>query len=214
MQTQINNKQHIIKLYMETVLEQEKAPKSVYKFAKDNSFEESEFYEYFSSFDSLKKHIFAAFFHHAHEVISKNEEYQTFNSKNQLLTFYYTFFEILTANRSYVLWTFSGNQLENLKQLSELKKVFTEYVKGLDIKTIDLKKEAITKAQNKTIEEVAWAQLLMTLKFWKEDTSQGFEKTDLFIEKSIHAGFDLIDISPLKNIIDFGKFLFKEKQNH
>jgi len=58
---------------------------------------------------------------------------------------------------------------------------------------------------------LAWTQFLFTLKFWLEDTSIGFEKTDLFIEKSVNASFDLMNMTPLENIIDFGKFFFKEK---
>jgi hypothetical protein len=49
------------------------------------------------------------------------------------------------------------------------------------------------------------------MKFWLDDTSPSFEKTDIFIEKSVKASFDLIDTTPLKSIIDFGKFLYKEK---
>jgi hypothetical protein len=44
-----------------------------------------------------------------------------------------------------------------------------------------------------------------------KDSSTSFEKTDVFIEKSIHASFDLIDTKPIKSIIDLGKFLLKEK---
>jgi hypothetical protein len=52
---------------------------------------------------------------------------------------------------------------------------------------------------------------MLTLKFWLDDTSKSFEKTDIFIEKSINASFDLINISPLKSVVDLGKFLIKEK---
>jgi len=44
-----------------------------------------------------------------------------------------------------------------------------------------------------------------------DDDSAGFEKTDVAIEKSIHTIFDVFENTPLDNIIDFGKFLFKEK---
>jgi hypothetical protein len=49
------------------------------------------------------------------------------------------------------------------------------------------------------------------MKFWLDDTSPSFEITDIFIEKSVKASFDLINTTPLKSIIDFGKFLYKEK---
>ncbi len=44
-----------------------------------------------------------------------------------------------------------------------------------------------------------------------DDTSASFEKTDVFIEKSVRASFDLIDTTPLKSLVDLGKFLYKEK---
>ena len=65
--------------------------------------------------------------------------------------------------------------------------------------------------QEKTMSEMAWLQFLFTLKFWIEDTSLSFEKTDIFIEKSVNTSFDLMDIAPLKSLIDFGKFMWQEK---
>ena len=43
---------------MNYVLENESSPKSVYAFAKASNFEESLFYNYFGSFESLEKAIF------------------------------------------------------------------------------------------------------------------------------------------------------------
>ena len=64
-----------------------------------------------------------------------------------------------------------------------------------------------------SIQQSAWLQLMITIKFWLEDTSPSFEKTDIFIEKAVNTSFDLIDIKPLKSIIDLGKFLYKEKMH-
>jgi hypothetical protein len=44
-----------------------------------------------------------------------------------------------------------------------------------------------------------------------EDESPAFEKTDIYIEKSVKATFELMNIAPIDSIIDFGKFIFKEK---
>ena len=79
--------------------------------------------------------------------------------------------------------------------------------------TIDLKQKNIVQIQQKSIKETAWLQLLITMKFWLNDSSANFEKTDIFIEKSVNTSFDLIDSTPLKSIIDLGKFLYKEKMN-
>jgi hypothetical protein len=44
-----------------------------------------------------------------------------------------------------------------------------------------------------------------------DDESPTFEKTDLYIEKSVKATFELMNIAPIDSLIDFGKFIFKEK---
>lgn len=205
----------IIELYMDYVLTHNEQPKSVYAFAKDNNFEEQKFYEFFGSFDALEQSIFKVFFDSAHAVLEKSEDYINFDARNKLLSFYYTFFEVLTANRSYVVHALehNKNQLKSLKTLAKLKQRFSNYIEHLNIKTLDLKQEQLERLQNRGLKETAWLQLLVTMKFWLDDTSPSFEKTDLFIEKSVRASFDLIDTTPLKSLIDLGKFLYKEKMH-
>ncbi|PKQ46207.1 TetR family transcriptional regulator C-terminal domain-containing protein [Confluentibacter flavum] len=205
----------IITFYMDYVLEHNEHPKSVYAFAKANNFEESLFYTHFGSFEAIEKHVFKVFFENTITVLEKNEDYKTYDSRNKLLAFYFTFFENLTANRSYVVYAFNKhkNSLKNLDVLSELKRHFSKYIDQLGIETLDIKQAQIEKLQNKAISESAWIQLLVTMKFWMDDTSASFEKTDIFIEKSINTSFDILNVAPIKSVIDFGKFLFKEKMH-
>jgi len=205
----------IISYYMKYVLEHNEQPKSVYKFSKENDFEEANFYEFFASFEAIQKHIFKAFFDNTITALNKSEDYQSFDARNKLLSFYFTFFEILTANRSYVVYALEQfkSSFKNLSHLSELKKSFTHYIDDLDIETLDIKQEQIDKIQRRALQESAWLQLVLTVKFWLEDTSASFEKTDIFIEKSVNTSFDVLNIAPLKSVIDLGKFLFKEKMH-
>ncbi|MDP5082495.1 MAG: TetR family transcriptional regulator C-terminal domain-containing protein [Winogradskyella sp.] len=205
----------IIGYYMDYVLTHNEQPKSVYAFTKQNNFEENNFYVFFGSFNALEQSIFKVFFENTHAVLEKSEEYKTFDARNKLLSFYFTFFETLTANRSYVVHALQGheNSMKSLKVLSHLKKSFTTYIEGLGINLINVPQEQLEKIQNRGLKESAWFQLLVTLKFWLDDTSPSFEKTDIFIEKSVQASFDFIDVTPLKSIIDFGKFLYKEKMH-
>lgn len=205
----------IISFYMDYVLEHNEQPKSVYIFSKENNFEESKFYDYFASFEAIQKHIFKAFFDNTIIALHSSADYQSFDARNKLLSFYFTFFENLTANRSYVVYALNQykNNIKNLTLLSELKKSFTNYIDDLDIETLDIKQEQIDKIQRRALQESAWLQFVLTIKFWLEDTSASFEKTDIFIEKSVNTSFDVLNIAPLKSVIDFGKFLFKEKMH-
>ena len=209
------NTLEIITLYMSYILDHNAKPSSVYAFAKENKFEEAVFYQYFGSFEAVEKSIFNAFYENTISVLEKSNDYKTFDARNKLLSFYYTFFENLTANRSYIVATLDSKKLDlkKLNTLSSLKTSFADYINTLEIETIDLKQKNLAQIQQKSIKETAWLQLLITIKFWLEDSSVAFEKTDIFIEKSVNTSFDLINSTPLKSIIDLGKFLYKEKMN-
>ena len=209
-------KESIIGNYAKMILEESKKPNSIYHFCQSLKIEETQFYQFFSSFEHLEESVFESFFENTLNLLSKSKEYNDYDAKTKLLSFYFTFFEQLTANRSLVIYLLSNekNKLENLKKLSGLRNHFKKYIDGLGIETVNIPQEKIKKIQQKSISEMAWLQMLMTLKFWMDDKSPSFEKTDIFIEKSVHASFDMLDITPLKNIIDFGKFLWKEKMNN
>lgn len=203
----------LIALYMDYVLEHGKKPNSVYQFSKENNFDETQFYQFFGSFDTLEKSIFETFFEHTVNTLEKSGSYIDFGAREKLLAFYFTFFELLTANRSYVMFALGNHKkpMHNLLVLQKFRKKFKHYVHELPIETLNLKSEKLESIQNKGIQESAWMQLLVTLKFWMDDDSKGFEKTDLFIEKSVNASFDLMNVQPVNSLIDLGKFLIKEK---
>lgn len=203
----------IITYYMEYVLKNNKQPESVFSFSKVNNFEEIKFYEHFTSFESLEQNIFKEFFDNTFSILEKNEDYQNYDSRSKLLSFYFTFFEILNNNRSYVIYSLGQHKdyLKKIKLLHKLKQRFTLFIEHLNIPVFNLKNETFQKIQSKSIKESSWLHLLYTIKFWIEDTSTSFEKTDVFIEKSVNASFDLINTQPLNGLIDLGKFLYKEK---
>jgi hypothetical protein len=209
----ILTKDDIISIYMNEVLEKGERPKSVFHFVKEKDFSEAEFYTFFGTLESLEKEIFKLFVVNTIDLLHKNTEYQEYDMKNKMLSFYFTFFEILTANRSYVLQALKNdvNPIKNLTQLAFLRERFKDYVAEILTDDYRLEQERFQKFQEKAIQESAWLQLMLTLKFWIDDSSAAFEKTDIFIEKSVNASFELMNVAPLNHLIDFGKFLFKEK---
>ncbi|WP_213523933.1 TetR family transcriptional regulator C-terminal domain-containing protein [Nonlabens sp.] len=206
-------KHDIITAYMDYVLEHEKTPKSVYKFAKDNNMSEQEFYQFFGSFDSLRKDIWNTFFTMTMDVAHKNEEYAHFSNREKMLTFFYTFFELLTLNRSYVLYTLKENQymMNKMDQLKGLRKHVKNFSKDLIMQRNEDKSNILLERSETIYSEGAWIQMLFLMKFWMEDNSAGFEKTDMAIEKSVNTIFDVFDNTPLDAVFDFGKFLWKER---
>jgi hypothetical protein len=207
------SKDKIVSMYMDYVLEHNEKPKSVYQFSKLNKITEKEFYNFFGTIESLEKEIFNVFFEKTIALLQKDKDFETYDMRSKLLSFNFTFFELLTANRSYVLMTLkeSGNQLKSLKQLSGLRSSYKEFISEIITDDIRTKQEQFQNFQEKAILESSWFQLLLTMKFWMDDTSPGLEKTDIYIEKSINTAFELMNVAPLDSLIDFGKFIFKEK---
>ncbi len=203
----------LVAMYMDDVLENERTPKSVYKFAKDHEITEEEFYKHFGSFDGLRKAIWEKFFDNSLNVMEKSKEYQSFSNREKLLTFFFTIFEVMTANRSYVLYALNENEqpLKNLDQLKSLRRKLKSYAKTLIKEGNKDKSIKIFEQSEMIFSEGVWVQFLFLLKFWMDDNSAGFESTDVAIEKSVNTVFDIFDNTPLERVVDFGKFLWKEK---
>jgi hypothetical protein len=207
------SKDKIVSLYMAYTLDHSDKPKSVYAFAKENNFTEAEFYNFFGTLESIDKEIFKMFLDKTVELLQKDPNYAEYDMKSKMLSFYFTFFELLTANRSYVSLSLQAHKshLKNLAQLSSLRTAFLDFVSQIIPDEARIKLEKFQKMQEKALQESSWIQLLMTMKFWMEDDSPAFEKTDIYIEKSVKLSFELMNLAPIESLIDFGKFMFKEK---
>lgn len=209
------DKKEIFTKYMDYVLTNNHQPSSVYAFSKENEIEEQDFYSHFSSFKSLEKEFFETLITNTLLVVESTKGYEEYDTKNKLLSFYFTFFANLTANRSFVLYVFNQNDspLKKVALMSRLKVAFLKYLEKLDFESIDLQNDKANQFKNRLIYQSAWVQLVLTMDFWIKDTSKDFDKTDVFIEKSVHTSFDILNITPIKSVIDFGKFIYKEKMH-
>lgn len=201
--------------YVDYVLNHGQAPGNVYIFCKELKIKEDQFYAEFGSFEAIDEEIFNSFFTNTIEVLEKSPDYKDFDGRDKLLSFYYTFFEVLKANRSYVSTVLENKRdmLKSIGLLASLRNHFRHYLKGLELNSNVLKIEKLEELQSKGTTEFFWSQLLVILKFWLNDGSAGFEKTDVFIEKSINTSFELMNTAPLNSVIDLAKFLYKEKVN-
>lgn len=202
----------LIAIYMEDVLENEQRPKSVYKFAKNHEFTEEKFYTFFGSFEGLRKEIWHQFYQKSIELMNESKEVESFESREKLLTFFFTFFEMLTVNRSYILFALQEQPepIKNMAQLRRLRKDIKGFAKDLIGEDNETKNVKLLKRNTQLFSEGAWVQTLFLLKFWIHDNSAEFEKTDIAIEKSVNTIFDVFDNTPLERVFDFGKFLWKE----
>lgn len=204
---------YIVSLYMNDVLENNHNTKNGYVFCKNNAIEEADFYSFFGSLDAVKQSIWTKFFENAVATVEKDVNYATYPNKNKLLALYFTLFEILTLNRSYVIYSLMENKegMKNLKDFKAFRRHFKDFIKDMMSESTTENQQSLSKITQPVFAEGAWIQFLFILKFWLDDTSKSFEKTDIIIEKSVNTVVDLLDTKPLENLFDLGKFLWKEK---
>lgn len=214
------SQQKILELYSNYVLRNNKKPLNVFTFCEDHEISETDFYFYYANFEKLESDYLRFFMEETLRLIAEEENYHQQNAKHKMLSFYYTFFEQLTMNRSLVIYLLESdkNNLQSVKKLLPLKRDFQLFIRSLDISEpmMESTTESMAKIErlkNKGIEELYWGHFMATLKFWLDDTSSNFEKTDIFIEKSVDTSFEFLEVKPLKKLVDLGKFLFKEVKN-
>lgn len=205
-------KEHIMSAYMDHVLEHGDQPTTVFKFCKEQKIEEQEFYNFFGSFKGLRQRIWVALYESTIATLHKDKEFDDYANKDKMLSFFFTMFGNLTANRSYVLFVLQEHKmmLKNMEQLKELRHKVKAFATELIEAGNDDKTYRVTKNPVALFSEGAWLQFLFLLKYWMDDNSPAFEKTDVAIEKSVKAIFDVFETTPLESILDFGKFLVKE----
>ena len=97
------SRDEIIDAYVRYVLTHGDHPPSVYKFAEELGIAESVFYDHFGSFKGLETTIWSNFMHKTIEILENDSAYADFNTREKLLSFYFTHVQQLRQHRSYIL---------------------------------------------------------------------------------------------------------------
>ena len=209
-------RKEILSTYSDYLLDHQERPKSMHHFAKHLEIDEQDIYAHFASFEAMEASIMANLVENVVDLtVEQAQNDHTFSEPRvQMVTFYLTFVEVLKANRSLVLLLLpkGAEQLQAWKNLKSAKKVFLAYVKALDINAEALSFIPSDQIKEKTVEVAAWSQFKIILAFWMQDDSVDFERTDIFIEKSLKLSFDISDSTILQSIVDLGKFVARHEK--
>ncbi len=185
-------------------------PKNMAFFAESMKIDESNIYEYFTSFNMIEESILNHFVKNAIGLSKQGD--QEMHPKESILTFYYTFIEVLKSNRSLVLFILPKNKISSLKTkvLNQSRSSFLEFLKELNIDFSAFSFIPNSDIKDKTSDVLAWIQFESILWYWVKDESVNFERTDVFIEKSLKLSFEIIESNIPESLVDFGKFIFKK----
>ena len=190
-----------------------KPPISIFEFATGLKSTEQEFYKYFNSFKSLERSLWAGWMQETIQVLEKDPAFEAYSIREKILALYFTWFEKMLNNRSYFIFRMESVNKKELNPyfLFALKEHFTTFINGLLIEG-KASHEVAERPFSNQYEKAFWLHFLFLNRFWMEDDSEGFEKTDAAIEKSVNLGLDLVGKGPLDSMIDFAKFLFQNRK--
>jgi AcrR family transcriptional regulator len=204
----------ILEGYKNYVLEHGSAPKSVFKFAKDLKMKEEEFYTYFTSFESIKSAVWVEIFDETIRQVESQEIFREYSAREKFLSFLFTWIEELKKNRSYLLSLYESKSqtLMNLpKEATEFKQKFKDFANEIVLEGKETEEIASRPIISDRYDEALWFQTWFVFRYWLDDRSPRFEKTDAAIEKSVNLAFDLMGKSALDSFLDFAKFLYQSK---
>jgi AcrR family transcriptional regulator len=206
-------REKILQGYIEFELLNGRSPNSVFELTKKLKTDESNFYEHFGSLDVLRAAIVTDFMEQTLRTLDEDPNYDGFTAREKLLALFYTLFEQLKTQRSYLLSRYS-----QLRSIPENSREWKGFIRLLNERADIILNEA------RELEEVhdrpligqhfsKGYQLIFAYLFrvWLKDDSEGFVTTDAAIEKTVNLSFDMLGTSPLDSLLDFGKFALKTK---
>jgi len=200
--------QEVIEHYIDYVLTHGEQPKSVYNYSKSLGISEAEFYQLFASFDAIERAIWSASIVETIDTIRQQEVWANYTAREKMLSFFYSYVEVLKRQRSFVKYSLKGSgRLSTPAVLAEVKMIFSNFSEELIADGLNSGELAERKFISKRYKDALWLQFAFILDFWIRDDSKDFEKTDEAIEKGINVTFDLFQHSPIDNLIEYGKFL-------
>ena len=213
----VHHKGDLIRLYVDYVVSHESRPKSLAQFVSRVGMKEDRFYQFFSSLKSLEKATITTFFEITVARLEAEETFQQYTAREKLLAFYFAFFERLRSYRGYlaVLTRIDGPcglfaclaPVNVLPIVKPLRSLFIKFVSQLIDQAQSEGEIAWRPLIPRTYPEFAWLQFLAVLKFWQSDESEGFERTDAFIEKIVTLGCDLVQPGLIESTLDLGRFV-------
>jgi len=197
--------------YIDYVLTEGHEPQSVYLFAKKNEMSEEEFYHFFGSFEAVEQNIWTDLIRRTISEVKGQEIWAQYSARERALSFFYSFFELLKGNRSFAVYSMKKQPrtLGTPRVLEPMKNLFESFADDILREGLETGELTDRKFFSNKYKDALWMQFGFVLKFWINDNSAGFEKTDEAIEKGVNVTFDLFQRSPIDNLLDYGKFLAK-----
>ena len=201
----------ISEAYMATLQKEGHAPVSVHRFCKDLGVEEKDFYMAFPNLHAVEKHFWRSWMETIIAAVSSGKEWTSFSAKERYLAFLFAFTGQALEQRSLLEQRFGKlTLLCNPSSLDGLKSSFKDFAGDLIQYGMEKGEIAHRGALGNLYPEVLYIHWRSVLEYFLKDESQGFERTDAFIEKTVEFAFDLFRTQAIDSAADLVRFLLPQ----
>ncbi|MGF1529909.1 MAG: hypothetical protein ACFCU4_00945 [Puniceicoccaceae bacterium] len=187
-------------------------PVSVFSFCKHLEIEERLFYSRFSSFEALEAILWKTWLDEAVSMVEADAEAGSFSAKERYLTLIFSFLEILRDHRSWVLVRFPGTTTAlNCRRFERMRDSFFEFANRLSL-VLPVEEVTSRLAPSDWKSKLLFPHLLSVVEYFQRDDSDGFGRTDAYVEKSVRTLFEVLEGNLLDSGFDLVRFLFGDSK--
>ncbi len=149
--------------------------------------------------NTILKPDWHAALHHTLEICEKDEQYLTYTVREKLLSFVFTFIQTLQENENLFSSAIRSNRLTCMNVVKADTQQYFEQLIWEGSNTGEIQSRLYLSSYYK---DALWNMLLSVVNFWQRDQSAFKERTDVYIEKSVHFTVDLLSPNALDSGFD------------
>lgn len=146
-------------------------------------------------------------------ICEENPEYAAYAGREKMLAFVFTFLQQLGKDRNAYAPVLAGKNplilLYEADLRSSLKPGFDKYTADIIYDSTNTGEVQGRPVIANFYRNILWTGFVFILNYWARDNSPNQEKTDVFVEKTVHFMFDMLAPGPLDSGLDLIKFLIQ-----
>jgi hypothetical protein len=201
----------ICEAFMKTLQKVGHPPVSVHRFCEEIGISEKDFYMAFPNLEAVEKHFWKNWMEGIASGVSSGKEWGSFSAKERYLAFLFAFTGEALEQRSLLEQRFGKlTLLCSPTSLDGLKNSFKDFAAEIIRHGMDNGDIANRGPLGNLYPEVLYVHWRSVLEYFLKDESQGFERTDAFIEKTVEFAFDLLRTQAIDSAADLARFLLPQ----
>lgn len=203
-----NLRQSILEAFAAHWSEEGEPPRSVARFCKGLGITEALFFKHFPSLHAVEKAFWRHWITGVITAIEQGGDWQDFTARERYLAFLFALTQSATERRSLLLERFHDiSPLAHPAALEGMRAEFLEFARRIVDHGTSSGEIAERRGLTNLYPGILYVHLRWVIDQWIKDESEGFERTDAFIEKTVALAFDLFRSQALDSAADLLRFL-------